>query len=451
VEAKRSLLRPALSLVARSALGTVLGLGGTLVLTRWVGPDAYGAYAGAAAITTFLAVVVQCGAAAWLVREPDGDADDAVATALVCAGMLTAVVLVLGRQALPQGELWATLPRLAVTLPVALLGIVCVARLERSLAFTRLAAIELVAQATFYGVALPAAARGGGVDALVHGFWAWQGVSLLALLVAARWRPRWAWRRDVIARILRFGSLFTVSSWLWQARQLVNPLVVGWFGGEAAVGVVALASRLVEAATFAKSAFYRLALAALPRLPERERRAGLLGAATVLQVTVVGACLGAACLLLPLLPLVLGPRWEALTNVVPWIGIALLVNALFNLLCADLVLADRFGVLIRFHAVHVALLAAASALLVPRLGAAGYAAAEMIAACAHALLLGPARRRVHPGRFARAAVIAGAFACLLLQPVIGWIAMIPVVVTVLAPGVRRDAAAAIATVREARL
>src|SRR5256885_4278907 len=88
--------------------------------------------------------------------------------------------------------------------------------------------------------------RSAGVWSPVTGLIASQGWLLVATYGAQRYRPALTWNSGLVREMVRYGATYSVSTWLWQLRGLVNPLVVGHFLGAAAVGFVGLTARLVE-------------------------------------------------------------------------------------------------------------------------------------------------------------------------------------------------------------
>ena len=139
-------------LAVRQAAGLVVGLGGTIVLTRLLGPTGYGLFAAALAIQMYLFSVAQLGIVAWLVRREraesaDDDAVNATARTLllgtglvvVAAGLLVLPLVVrwIGTDGVRPLAFW-----LVLSIPVQLLALVPLATLERQLAYARIARTE---------------------------------------------------------------------------------------------------------------------------------------------------------------------------------------------------------------------------------------------------------------------------------------------------------------------
>ena len=274
-------------------------------------------------------------------------------------------------------------------LPLVLLSQVPLARLERRLDYKRVAVIELGSQLIYYLVALPLAFQGAGVWAPVAG-WCTQQIQTVGLLfLISRYRPRLCWNPDLIKQMLSYSVGYSASSWVWQLRNLVNPLVVGRYAGAEAVGYVALAIRLVEVLSFVKGATWRLSIAALGRLQGDPIRLGkAVSEGMSLQILALGPLLVAASWVSPLiLPLLFGDRWLPVIQIYPFIALSYLSNAMFNMHSSVLYVLQKNWEVTAFHVVHIILFAGASLLLVPRFSSiVGYGWGEVVALGSYAVI-----------------------------------------------------------------
>jgi PST family polysaccharide transporter len=188
--------------------------------------------------------------------------------------------------------------------------------------------------------------------------------------------------------MLGYGAGYSTSIWIYQLRSLVNPVVVGRYLGAAAVGVVALAIRLVENLSFVKQATFRLSISALARV---QTSADRLRAATSEGMALQMLAFGPLLLVFALtgnwiVPRVFGPAWDRTLTVYPFIALGYLTNALFNLHASVLYVLRRNWQVTAFNLLHVALFAGAAAVLVRSAGLIGYGLAEVVAMGAYLLL-----------------------------------------------------------------
>ena len=393
---RTQVLRGGTFLVIRQGLGVIIGLGGVLLLTRAIGPEKYGLYAACLNIFGYVQSLSQLGIEIFVVRR-EGEEDSQVYhqafTLLLLLGLGGMLLSLLGLPLLSQ---WVRLDGFSsvagvifLGLPLVLLSQVPLARLERRLDYKRVAVIELGSQLIYYLVALPLAFQGAGVWAPVAG-WCTQQIQTVGLLfLISRYRPRLCWNPDLIKQMLSYSVGYSASSWVWQLRNLVNPLVVGRYAGAEAVGYVALAIRLVEVLSFVKGATWRLSIAALGRLQGDPIRLGkAVSEGMSLQILALGPLLVAASWVSPLiLPLLFGDRWLPVIQIYPFIALSYLSNAMFNMHSSVLYVLQKNWEVTAFHVVHIILFAGASLLLVPRLSnIVGYGWGEVVALGSYAVI-----------------------------------------------------------------
>jgi PST family polysaccharide transporter len=405
-------------MAGREAAGTVVGLFGVLALTRLIGPADYGLYAAAYQVVTFLSSVARLGTDVYLIRREtdDGieDAYDQAFSFLVLSGLVVASVSL--ALSFVVGSWWSGdrfLPPLRVMLlmlPVALLSAPAQAKLERGLQYRRVAALEMFGQLGFYAVALSIAAAGGGVGAPIGGYLTWQLWTLFGGGILAGYRPRWHWRRDDVRDMTSFGIGYASGRWVWEARTLVAPIVVGAALGPRAVGLVALGVRLGDTLSFVRAAIWRIGLAALSKVqtePARLRRA--LEEAIGYQVLATAPFLAGFAVVGDLVvPRVFGEEWSAVMDVFPYLAVGFLAAAAFTPHTSVLNVLRRNAAVVRFSAVHVAVLAASAAVFVPAWGVSGYGVAEIVAVAAY-FVLHRATVAVLPVSYTRAVPWAVAF------------------------------------------
>jgi PST family polysaccharide transporter len=225
------------------------------------------------------------------------------------------------------------------------------------------------------------------------------------------------------------------SEWLWQARSLVNPLIVGRFLGTAAVAYVDLAVRIVDNLGFVKQAATRVGvpvMAQVQQTPLRLRNAVAEG--TRWQVLVLGIALIGLTWISPFaIPVLFGPAWDPVRIVLPFIALGSLSHAVVNLRIAALYVQERYAWVTVIHGLHLVLLALTSVLAIPRLGLFGYGVGEAAALLAFFVLIATTRRQF--GLLGGRAVALGwlVLGVALFAPLVGWWAAIPLLLTMAHP------------------
>lgn len=392
---REKVLRGGAFLAFRQAIGVVLGVAGVLLVTRVIGPGAYGRYSTAMGPVVFLSFLGTWGVDVYLLRKaemPTRQEFNQAFTLLLCisglfyGGVVLCSHLIAASVRMPV--LSQVLPFLALAIPFNLLGLPAIVKLDRDLDFRQVAINELISQASMYVVGVPMAFAGAGVWAPACGFVTQQFVLMALSYRSARYMPSLCWDRDVVRSMLKYGLAYSSSTWIWQLRGLVNPFIVGRFVGAEAVGYIAVSIRFVEVLSFAKQATWRIAMAALTRIHDDSAR--LRASVTEgmkLQAIAVGFPLALFALIGPfLISLGLGHNWGPALIVYPFIAVSYLFNAMFNLHSSILYLKERNLEVTMVHIVHMILFAGSAVLLVPRFGLIGYGWAELTTLLSYSVL-----------------------------------------------------------------
>lgn len=326
----------------RRAIGTGLSFIGLLLVTRLVGPEAYGLFAAAMGVQGYLQTLGQMGVRVYLIRGKQDMPETFFHLAStwlglwgVCLTLIAVIVLTLaGRFWIrTEGFLPVVLSSIAL-LPLLLLANVPSALLERRLEYKRTAVVEILSQSLFYVAAIPLAHFGYGVWALVAGFWCGQVGWAVGVFWAARYRPRWFWNRAQWRDLFHYSFTQALGGWIYDLRNLAPSFILLPLAGQQAVGYYALAQRLLQMLAFAREAVSRVSLPVYGRVQDHTDKL-LYAIYRSAQAQILG--LGAACLLFvlagrPLLPLLFGAQWDI--PVVMW---------LFAILASEQILSSIFG------------------------------------------------------------------------------------------------------------
>lgn len=387
-------LRGGRLLMLRQVAGLLLGLATMLALTRLIGPGPYGLYAAAFAVTFFAQTLAELSLDVYLVRHPGELPDRTVhqvftllaGFGLAATAMLLALAPLLAGLA-GVGEFGAVGAVMAAGLLVMQAQQVPLSLLERRLAYGVISVVEVAGQALFMVVAVGLAVAGAGVWAPVAGWWCQQALLAVGYWSRAGYRPRLARDTARVRDAVGYGLVTTTGTLAYTLRTLVGPLLVLPVLGPAAVGHLALATRLVEQAGFVKNVTLRLSINLLSRVAgDRERLRRVLTRGAELQLLAVGVPVAALAVLAgPLVPWVFGPQWRPAAELLPYLAAAAIVTAAFVLHNAVLMTAARPWAYIASQAASSVLLWTGALLLVPARGLVGYGVAEIGALASFAL------------------------------------------------------------------
>jgi O-antigen/teichoic acid export membrane protein len=444
---RAKVMRGGVYLFVRQGLGVAIGTIGVILLTRTIGPGAYGLYGAALGIYIYLVSLSSWGVEVYLIRregEPQPQDYHQAFSLLLVLGLAGAGVAIL---TLPLLERWMRLEgfgpvatALFAGLPVVLLSRVPLAHLERALDYRSVALIELSAQAVFYLVALPLAYQGLGPWAPIGGWWGQEILRLGMLYRTSGYRPRLYWESARVRAMMRYGLGYSSSIWVWQMRMLVNPLVVGRYAGADAVGYVTLTIRIVEQLSFVKEFAWRLSIPALARVQESLSRMGkAVTEGMSLQLMAVGGPLVGFGLVAPwVIPNLFSPRWLPVLEIYPFIALGYMANAVFNMHSSALYVLRMNWKVTVFGLVHIILFAGSALFLIPSLGLRGYGWAEVAALPSYIFLHFFVTAYVGRPRYAYAGIWFTAWAIpLLSSQLLGAWTAICIIAPLIWPGTRR--------------
>jgi O-antigen/teichoic acid export membrane protein len=221
-----------------------------LVLARLATPADFGRFTAGAVVVNAGAVLGESGIEAALVhrRQQLEEAVNSAFLATLAGGVgLTLVALA----AAPLIGLFFHSHETGVVAAVLsgwmflrLMAIVPDALLMRRFSFARRVVIDPLSSIFFAAGAIPAAAAGLGVWALVIGTYAAAVLNVIAAWVFARWRPRPRLaRRDTWRELARFGRPVVAGNVLRRAVQEIPILALGRFSGAGALGQFTYATR----------------------------------------------------------------------------------------------------------------------------------------------------------------------------------------------------------------
>ena len=187
---------------------------------------------------------------------------------------------------------------------------------------------------------------------------------------------------------LVIGASFSITRWPIMLANLVNPLIVGRILGAEAVGLVALAKRLLLVFGFVADVAWRLAIPLLPKFRDKPEQLSLLiSRACTLQVFGIGAPLFVFCLIgTVIVEHLLGVRWLPAMDVMPLMAIVLLGQSMFQIKESALLLFRRNSSLAAFYSLHLVILATGTWFFSEEYGLIGIGLAMIVALPSYAIV-----------------------------------------------------------------
>jgi PST family polysaccharide transporter len=328
-----------------TGVGTrVVGLIGTLVLTRFIAPAEYGDVS-AAAICVLSANQLMFFAFGQYIIANKSPAEVAFQAAALNLGL--GVVATLGVFLLrgPLGvvleapDMGRFIPGFAAAAVIDRLRMVPTSLLVRDLRFRAVAIVNSVGELTFTGTAVALAPRFGGY-AVMAGALARSAITCI-LFIAAAPRPEWLKRspfqRGVVRHLFGYGAPIMLSSVADRAASTWDNLIVLRLFGESVMGAYALSYSLAETPLiYVAERMGDVLMPAFSKMEPDERPAAVVRAAGLMALVVAPLGVGVGAVAPTIVRVFFDVRWSGMASIlmvlsvmtvfqpVPWSAVAYL-------------------------------------------------------------------------------------------------------------------------------
>ena len=307
-----------------------LQLGGLAILSRLLSPDVFGVVAMAAVVTNFANLLRDLGTAAAVIQRKELSAPTIAAAYWfsVGSGVFIGVVLAAAAPLLAglfrRPDLAGLLRVLALSFPLASLGTVHQALLERDSRFSTVAGIEMLSSSVGLEVAIVTAALGAGAYSIALQTVSVAALSSLQYWRASPWRPR---RAGTLLHELRsiwhFSGPLVGFNLINYLGRNADAMIIGRLLGAVALGPYSMAYRLM---LFPVQNFTYVANRALFPIYSRGQdaqapmRALYLRTAGVIASVTAPLMAGTLALRYPFVHVLMGPKWGLTAQVLTWLA-----------------------------------------------------------------------------------------------------------------------------------
>lgn len=323
------------SLVAiNNVVGAVITLIAAVLLSKALGPQEFAIYALCSSLTGVLRCLSRLGVNACLLTQKEEpraeDYHTALATMLACSLVVACVAC----GVLPWLGQFSRIPSLfwpgvvtAALLPLHVLPLPALTRLERQLKFRPVVIIELLGQVIGQFVGISLAFCGWGIWGPLTGWGVRAVFQSVAPWIVIGLRPRIHWDGNNAKRMIKYGVGYVLTTSLAQSRNLVLLSVVGRILGQDAVGYMGLTLRAVGLAAPFRTAVSRVilpAIAPVAHMPDtlKERIKATVEMELLLSIPVIVF----AVAIYPFsMRLMLGPSWQPTATLFPWVAAGFLL------------------------------------------------------------------------------------------------------------------------------
>jgi lipopolysaccharide exporter len=360
-------VRGALWTITSSVGGRAIGLIGTLVLTRYLAPEEYGAVSVAVIVVMSAYIVTSLGFGQYLVANPKAGRDVTFHVTVYSnfASFMAVMVVYLLRA--PLGELFGApamveyVPGLVVAGTLDRLAYVPGRLLTREMRFSVLGLRMFWGEVLYACVAVGLATRGWGGMALVAGSLARAALRLLIVVGAVRWRD-WLLPTpltgEITKRLLAFGLPMWGANVLHAASRRWDNLIIAAMFGPAAVGRYNLAYNLADIpATQVGEQIGDVLLPSFARLDKAaDRLRALKRASGLLGLVVFPLAIGLGAVAHTVVEVLLDPLWAGVAPLLVLLSALSVVRPIGWLVNAYLQATQRTRPLLRLEIIKVAML-----------------------------------------------------------------------------------------------
>ena len=311
--------KAALALGARQVLVQGANVLGGILLARLLSPQDFGLFGIIVFLLGFLLVFGGTGLAANLIRQQEDptEADYRAVFALQQMVVLSLVSLfwlvspwIVAAYGLPMTDVWV-FRLVALSLFVTSFMVIPQVRLERSLDFHKLAAVEVAQAVVFNAAAVFLAWKGTGGMGLALALLLRAITGAVAVNLVNPWPIRWGWDWRRARRHLRFGLHFQSSQLISTLKDSITPVFVGLLLGVAAAGYLNWAVMVAAYPVLALMILQRLYMPAFARMQAHPEQLGRFVEKVIWATNALTAPLAILTLVLiePITRLVFGEKW----------------------------------------------------------------------------------------------------------------------------------------------
>ncbi len=335
-------IEPKLKRGAVWALGSQLGVQiirflSVVVLARLLVPEDYGAANIAVIVGSFAFILGDLGYGTALVQASEATqrwASTAYWSALAAGAVGTSIAVVVAfpaAVALDTPQVTGLVIAGGFTLVLVGAGAASHALLTRSMSFGVIQSAVLAATLVAAATAITAAAMGAGAWALVLQQVVFAAANSALFIVAARWRPSFAFSRPAFSWLSKFALPVTGGHVFGIIQPLVTALLIGHLLGVNELGVWSLSMAVVVVPlSLLGYPVARVIYAAFARMrdtPERIAEVWLNGL-TLLSAVVLPALFGLVAVAPDLVPLAFGSQWQDAVTVIQILAVFIMARTL---------------------------------------------------------------------------------------------------------------------------
>jgi O-antigen/teichoic acid export membrane protein len=378
---------------------------GNIMLARLLSPTDFGVYAVVIFLITFLGTFGGTGLASNLIRSPEAPSEEEYASVFAAQQsilvVVTAVLLLISPKItrlyhLPPNYVWLFWLA-AISLLITSFMVIPQIKLERELAFSKLAVAEVWQAAAFNGCAILLAWKHWGGMAFSIALLVRALTGVFVLFAVEPWIPKWHWNWYLIRKNLSFGFYYQLSQVASLVKDAISPILIGLVLGAASVGYISWASMVASYPVLALMVLQRVYLPVFSRLQHEPATLKRFVEKVILATNGIAAPVSVflLALIVPISNLVYGSKWDTAIPIFVLFWVTNLFTPTATPLLALLNTMGASRIVFAFTILWMLLTWAIGIPLVLWLGAIGLAIANICVQLSNLVLFAVVKRRLH--------------------------------------------------------
>ncbi len=384
---KTKVLKGAISLGLKQVLSALLSLVSTLVVARILGPEKYGIVAISLGIFYFFKFIGRMGLNVYLIRQPNISQEEVeqILSFYNTVGALVCLILWLAAPVfgwwIGKSEVSLALRLLIPAVWLDMVGSCASSMLERELDFAKVGLINALAEVANYVLSVTLVVIYKSYLAAVSGYVL--QFLLLAFLAhyfhPIKWRYRWNWK--TLGPALKYGFSYCSSNWILNLKSLTIPLFVSRLASVEAAGIANVALRVVQKLLLLRNVIRNMSISIMAKLmDDRDAVKRALNQGMLYQALLMGfICAAFSGFASWIIPTLFGHEWLLSAKIFPFIGLSVIIGALFDLHTALLYASGYNSEVGRFNIGYIGCLWIGCLCLIPLFGIWGYGIGELAA------------------------------------------------------------------------
>lgn len=251
---KKRSLTGVVSLISRSFVIQAIAFASNFLLTVFLDPKTFGVFGIVTASIGFFRYFSDIGLAAALIQKKEAITDEELKTTFTVQQILVVLLLLIIFILSPLLRKWYGFDQSAVFLLYALalsflfssFKTIPSVLLERTLKFNLLIIPQVLETLVYSLLVVFLAWRGFGISSFTYAVLAQGAVGLVAMYLLSPWKPGFAFSRDSLKRLLKFGLPYQVNTFVAVAKDDLMTIFLGKIIGTTGLGYLWWAKRWAE-------------------------------------------------------------------------------------------------------------------------------------------------------------------------------------------------------------